>query len=265
MRLFLQQLKRLFILRNKEPYLSLSQLLGFHPNDVKLYEQALTHRSSHFPDGKRPHNNERLEFLGDAILGATVADILYKHFPNKKEGFLTSVRSKIVQRETLNRIALEMGLDKMTVASIRPNSHNNCVYGNALEALIGAIYLDHGYRKCFKFVKERMISHYLSLEKLARKEMNFKSNLLEWGQKEKLRIDFELTDIYSDKNKNPIFHTTVSVESHPLATGTGYTKKESQQTAAKKAIRRIRTDKNMQSLITELKRQSSLKPEGAPM
>ena len=236
MRLFLQQLKRLFIPQNKEPYLSLSQLLGFHPNDVKLYEQALTHRSSHFPDGKRPHNNERLEFLGDAILGATVADILYKHFPNKKEGFLTSVRSKIVQRETLNRIALEMGLDKMTVASIRPNSHNNCVYGNALEALIGAIYLDHGYR-----------------------------NLLEWGQKEKLRIDFELTDIYSDKNKNPIFHTTVSVESHPLATGTGYTKKESQQTAAKKAIRRIRTDKNMQSLITELKRQSSLKPEGAPM
>ncbi len=251
--MFLQQLKRLFVLRNKEPYSSLYQLLGFHPNDVKLYEQALTHRSSHLPDGKRPCNNERLEFLGDAILGAAVADILYKHFPNKKEGFLTSVRSKIVQRETLNRIALEMGLDKMTIASIRQHAHNNYVYGNALEALIGAIYLDHGYRKCFKFVKERMIGHYLSLEKIARKEMNFKSNLLEWGQKEKLKIDFELTSIYSDKNKNQIFRTAVSVGGNPLGTGTGYTKKESQQAAAKKAIRRIRSDKNVQNLIAELK------------
>lgn len=251
--MFLQQLKRLFVLRNKEPYLSFYHLLGFHPNNVKLYEQALTHRSSHLPDGKRLCNNERLEFLGDAILGAAVADILYKHFPNKKEGFLTSVRSKIVQRETLNRIALEMGLDKMTIASIRQHAHNNYVYGNALEALIGAIYLDHGYRKCFKFVKERMIGHYLSLEKIARKEMNFKSNLLEWGQKEKLKIDFELTNIYSDKNKNQIFRTAVSVGGNPLGTGTGYTKKESQQAAAKKAIRRIRSDKNVQNLIAELK------------
>ena len=95
MRLFFQQLKRLFIPGNKEPYLSLSQLLGFHPNNVKLYEQALTHRSSHLPDGKRPCNNERLEFLGDAILGATVADILYKHFPNKKEGWIMTLKHPI--------------------------------------------------------------------------------------------------------------------------------------------------------------------------
>ena len=110
-----------------------------------------------------------------------------------------------------------------------------------------------------------MIGHYLSLEKLARKEMNFKSNLLEWGQKEKLRIDFELTDTYSDKNKNQIFHTAVSVGGNPLGTGTGYTKKESQQAAAKKAIRKIRTDKNVQSLIAELKRQSSPEPEETPI
>lgn len=170
---------RLFVLRNKEPYSSMYRMLGFYPNSMWLYEQAFTHRSSHnTPEGKRSNDNERLEFLGDAVLGIAVADILYKHFPNQKEGFLTSTRSKIVQRETLNRIALEMGLDKMMVSTVRPQTHNSYILGNALEALIGAIYLDQGYRRCRRFVQERMIDRYTPLDKVAQKEVNFKSNLL---------------------------------------------------------------------------------------
>lgn len=255
MKFFFQKIRRLFISRNKEPYLSIYRMLGFYPNNIKLYEQAFTHRSSYMANGKRSYNNERLEFLGDAVLGIAVADILYKGFPRKREGFLTNTRSKIVQRETLNHVALEMGLDKMMIASIRSNTHhNNDVYGNALEALIGAIYLDQGYRKCRKFVQERIINRYIPLEKIARKEMNFKSNILEWGQKEKLKISFDLIKTFTDKEGDLMFQSSVSVEGHILGTGSGYTKKESQQIAAKKAMRKIRNDKNIRNLIGEIKK-----------
>ncbi len=244
--------------------MSIYRISGFYPNDVTLYEQALTHRSSHIVNGKHSYNNERLEFLGDAVLGIAVADILYKRFPNKKEGFLTNVRSKIVQRETLNHIALEMGLDTMMVASIRSNAHNNYVYGNALEALIGAIYLDQGYRKCRRFVEERMIERYMPLEKIAHKEMNFKSNLLEWGQKEKLQITFDLIKTFTDENGNLMFQTGVSVEGNLLSMGVGYTKKESQQTASKKAMKKLRKDRKIRMLIVELKNRNASKQEHAP-
>ena len=126
---------------NKEPYSSLYKILGFYPDNIHLYEQAFLHKSSSVESGDgRWLNNERLEFLGDAVLDAVVADIVYKHFQNKREGFLTNTRSKIVQRETMNRVAVELGLDKMVVYSAKLSSHNNHMYGNALEALIGAIW-----------------------------------------------------------------------------------------------------------------------------
>ncbi|MDR1103190.1 MAG: ribonuclease III [Tannerella sp.] len=232
-------------------------MLGFYPRDVQLYRQAFTHRSTFTESEGGPlKNNERLEFLGDAVLDAVVADIIYKKYPNRKEGFLTNTRSKIVQRDSLNRIAHEMELDKMMVTSTRLNSHNSYIYGNAFEALIGAIYLDQGYRKCCNFVKERIIEKYIPLDKIANKEVNFKSNLIEWSQKNKLAISFEVVETFADQSGSPVFQSRVSLQGTPLGTGVGYTKKESQQSAAKMAIKKIRKDKDIQLLIKKLKQPS---------
>jgi ribonuclease-3 len=258
---FYQKIKRLFS-KKEEPYLSLYRILGFYPNNLQLYEQALIHRSSSIEteEGKRT-NNERLEFLGDAVLGAIVADIIFKQFPNRKEGFMTNTRSKIVQRESLNRIAIEMGLDKLIVLSAKINSHNSYIYGNAIEALVGAVYLDQGYRKCQAFVKERIIDRYVPLNKIIRKEVNFKSLLIEWSQKNKLEIVFELIETYKDKEGSPVFQSSVSLMGTSLGKGTGYTKKESQQSAAKIALKRIRRDKDIQHLINELKQRGENKTD----
>jgi ribonuclease-3 len=229
-------------------------MLGFYPNNVHLYEQAFIHRSSSIDNGDgKLENNERLEFLGDAILDAAVADIVYKHFPNHKEGFMTNTRSKIVQRDSLNFIALEMGLDKMIVSSTRISSHNNYIYGNAFEALIGAIYLDQGFGKCRAFIEERVIDKYIPLDKIVHKEMNFKSSLIEWSQKNKLEIVFDLIETFIDEKGSPLFQTSVSLMGTSLGVGIGYTKKESQQSAAKMAIKKIRKDKDVQRLINKLK------------
>jgi len=247
---------RLFTIKNKEPYLSLYNILGFVPNDIKLYEQAFIHRSIVTTSLGRNCNNERLEFLGDAILDTIIADILYNHFPTKKEGFLTNMRSKIVQRESLNQIALELGLDKKVTSMPYATIHHKYLYGNAFEALIGAIYLDKGYKRCHQFVKEQVINKHLSLDKLAGQEVNFKSRLLEWGQKAKLNIEFDLIESYKDHEGNPVFQTSVSLEGTQLALGTGNTKKESQQLAAKKAFKRITKDKDIRHLIEDLKQSS---------
>ena len=235
--------------------MALYHILGFHPKNIQLYEQAFVHRSSSIEteDG-RWQNNERLEFLGDAMLNAIVADIIYKRFPHKNEGFMTNTRSKIVQRESLNRLALEMGLNDRMVLTRKTTSHNNYIYGNAFEALIGAVYLDQGYRKCFTFVEKQIIDRYISLEKIARKEVNFKSHLIEWSQKNKLEIEFELLETFKDEDKNPVFQSSVTLMGMSLGKGFGYTKKESQQLAAKTAIKRIRKDKDIQRIISELKK-----------
>ena len=253
---FYKNIKRLFA-KKEEPYLSLYRLLGFYPNDIQLYEQALIHRSSSFEteEGKRV-NNERLEFLGDAVLNAIVADILFQRFPSQKEGFMTNTRSKIVQRDSLNRIAREMGLDKLIVLSTKISSHNSYIYGNAIEALIGAVYLDQGYRKCLTFVREKIIDQYVPLNQIVRKEVNFKSILIEWAQKNKLPVAFELMETPANQGSSPVFQTSVSLKGTPLGAGTGYTKKESQQLAAKMALKRLRKDKEIRRLVSQLREDS---------
>lgn len=241
--------------KNREPYLSLHKILDFYPDNIHLYEQAFLHRSSSVEseDGKWL-NNERLEYLGDAILDAVVADIVYKHFPNKREGFLTNTRSKIVQRETLNQIANNMGLSKVVVASTKISSHNNYMYGNALEALIGAVYLDQGYEKCYIFIRDVLIKRHLNLDSIARKEVNFKSSLIEWSQKNKLEITFDVIESFMDNDGNPVFQTGISLLDMQIGVGIGYSKKESQQNAAKMAIKKLRTDKELQRFVTEKKK-----------
>ena len=237
--------------------MSLSKILGFYPDNLQIYEQALLHKSSSVEtdDGKWL-NNERLEFLGDGILDAAVADIVYKRYPNKREGFLTNTRSKIVQRETMNKVAVQLGLDQMVVYSTKINSHNNHMYGNALEALIGAIYLDQGYDVCYKFIRDVMIEKYIDVDTLVRKEINFKSNLIEWSQKNKMEVSFELIEQFLDHDSNPVFQTEVRIEGLPAGTGTGYSKKESQQNAAQMAIKKVK-EPTFMSTIEEIKIQHS--------
>lgn len=247
---------RLLRIKNKEPYSSFYKILGFYPGNIHLYEHALLHKSSSVEDQETGKwlNNERLEFLGDAILDAIVADVVYTEFPSKREGFLTNTRSKMVQRESLNRIALEIGLDKLIVYSIKLNNHNKCIYGNALEAFIGAIYLDKGYDVCKKFVCDVIIKQHIDLEATARREVNFKSNLIEWSQKNKIDITFELIESFVDNEGNPIFQTQVDISDVQAGVGIGYSKKESQQNAAKMAVKKLRTDKEFQRFIIDLKR-----------
>lgn len=233
---------RLFFRKEKEPYFRFYRILGFYPRNIEIYKQALLHKSSSVKTQGRLINNERLEFLGDAILDAIVADIVYKKFEGKREGFLTNTRSKIVQRETLNNIAINIGLDKLIKYSSKQSSHNSYMSGNAFEALIGAIYLDRGYRACKKFMEERIIGQYINLDKISRKEVNFKSKLIEWSQKNKFEIEFRLIGQTLDDNQNPVFETQIIVENIPGGTGKGYSKKESQQEASHITMSMIKKD-----------------------
>ncbi|MDR0537026.1 MAG: ribonuclease III [Tannerellaceae bacterium] len=244
---------RLLKLKNKEPYLSLYKIMGFYPDNIKLYEEAFLHKSSTLGrnNGKQA-NNERLEFLGDAILDAVIADILYKHFPDRNEGYLTNTRSKIVQRDNLNRLAVELGINKLVVYATRL-SHNNYLYGNAFEAFIGAIYLDKGYKKCYQFIENKIIKKYIDLDRVARKEVNFKSSLIEWSQKHKLDIKFDLIESFNDCDGNPVFQSEVIMMGKQLGIGTGYSKKESQQQAARMAMKKLRTNKKLLNVKSEEK------------
>lgn len=233
---------RLLFRKDKGSYLCFYKILGFYPRNIHIYQQALLHKSSSVKEKGRLLNNERLEFLGDAILDAIVADIVYKRFEGKREGFLTNTRSKIVQRETLNRIAIQIGLDKLIKYTTRQSSHNSYMCGNAFEALVGAIYLDRGYETCKFFMEERIIKPYLNLERLSRKEVNFKSKLIEWGQKNKFLIEFNLLEQTVDEQQNPVFETQVMVEQVPAGQGKGYSKKESQQEAAHETLNKIKND-----------------------
>ena len=180
---------RLLFHRDRESYLCFYRILGFYPRNIQLYEQALLHKSTSVRSDKgRPLNNERLEFLGDAILDAIVGDIVYKRFEGKREGFLTNTRSKIVQRETLNKLAVEIGLDKLIKYSTRSSSHNSYMYGNAFEAFIGAIYLDQGYERCKQFMEQRIINRYIDLKKYPEKRLTSNPNLSNGAKRTKWRF-----------------------------------------------------------------------------
>ena len=183
------------------------------------------------------------------MLDCIVADILYRRYPNAQEGFLTISRSKVVQRDMLDNIALQIGLDKLIVFSPKISNHNNHIYGNAFEALVGAVYVDKGYQACFDFV-ERMIDLHLDLSLITQQEINFKSSLLEWGQKHRVEIFFDLMENTTDKEGKQLFHTAIHVVGgREIGVGKGYSKKESQQQAAQMALNRLRNDKRLRKQI----------------
>lgn len=236
--------------KDKELYLSLRKIIGFYPHDISYYKLALMHKSMYKRNAKgKPVNNERLEFLGDAVLDATVGDIVYRHFPGKREGFLTNTRSKLVQRDTLNKLAQEMGINQLILSSGRSQSHNSYMGGNAFEALVGAIYLDRGYDACMEFMRKRILAQMINIDKVAYKEVNFKSKLIEWSQKNRVRIDFKSILEEKDKTGSPVFVYRVTLEGVEGCEGKGYSKKESQQLASKLTLEKLRREPQFIDLV----------------
>lgn len=230
----------------KEPYLLFYRLTGIIPDNLDLYEMAMCHKSTGVKDSKgNSVNNERLEFLGDAILNSIVADIVYHQFTDKGEGFLTDTRSKIVQRESLNKLAIELGIPKiMQLSSKNGALHGNNVFGNAFEALIGAIYLDQGYERCNQFIESKLIASCIDVNKMAQKEVNFKSRLIEWGQSNKVPVEFEVIETFHDRRNELTFQTHVLVNGLVGGLGVGHSKKESHQNAAKVAMKKLQEDED---------------------
>ena len=229
--------------KEKELFSSLYAILGFYPHDIAYYKQALMHKSVHRRNAKgKPLNNERLEFLGDAILDAVVGDVVYQHYEGKREGFLTNTRSKLVSRETLGKLATEMGLGNLLLSAGHSTSHNSYVEGNALEALVGAVYLDRGYDACMWFWKNRVLGKYINIDKVAFKEVNFKSKLLEWSQKNRVRLEYRMLKQKKDDNGSPVFSFQVVLEGVEGEKGTGFSKKEAQQLASKETLQRLKRE-----------------------
>jgi ribonuclease-3 len=221
-------------------------VLGFYPDKIEYYQLAVRHKSvSILTENGTSLSNERLEFLGDAVLNSVVTDILYRRYENQREGFLTNTRSKIVKRDSLNQLALEIGLDKLVMVTKYVNTHtNNNIYGNALEALMGAIYLDQGYKQCKKFVEQRLFRTFVNLDKVAANEVNFKSLLIEWCQKNHLISEFVLlNETLSESNKH-FFQSSLTIKGKTICEASGASKKESQQNASRIAYQQICSNPN---------------------
>ena len=229
--------------KEKELFSSLYGILGFYPRNIEYYKQALMHKSIRKRNDKgKPLNNERLEFLGDAILDAAVGYIVYRHYEGKREGFLTNTRSKLVSRDTLGKLAVEMGLGNLLLSASHSTSHNSYVEGNAFEALVGAIYLDRGYEACLAFFEKQILGKYIDIDKVAFKAVNFKSKLLEWSQKNRVRMEFKMLKQKTDENGSPIFSFQVMLEGVEGEKGSGYSKKEAQQQASKDTLQRLKRE-----------------------
>lgn len=249
---------RLSLTKKRKPYSLYKQILGFYPRHIELYELSLLHKSMiMFQKNGRRMSNERLEYLGDSVLQTIISDILYRHFPHNKEGFLTLLRAKIVKRETLNQIALDMGLDKLI--SVSPSTRNpasSSIPGNAFEALIGAIYLDKGYKTCFRFIEKEIINKRIDLDQLAEKESDYKSKLLEWGQKHRLAITFQIIAEEKSANNLPEFTAQVLIdEGLKAGCGKGQSKKQAHQQAAKHTYQMLQTDQAFAQSVRLLKKE----------
>ncbi len=215
---------------------SLKKVLKYRPKNLDLFNLALTHKSATSRvNGYEPMNNERLEYLGDAVLNAVVADMLYHRYPMKNEGFLTKMRAKIVSRDTLNRIAEKIGLEEVIESNIDESLSGN-VLGNALEAVIGAIFLDAGFNKTRSYIITNIIKPYIDLKDFEYHTFDYKSQLIEWSQKHRLEVVFEDFENPEENGGQPVFISNVKVEDKVLGRGKGASKKEAQQNAAKDAF-----------------------------
>jgi ribonuclease-3 len=234
---FVYSIVKLFSSRGKKFYSFIYTKTGIAPRDLKLYYQALTHKSA----VRKPYRNlssfnERLEFLGDALLSAIVADVLYREYPVCDEGLLTQMRSRIVSRSRLNEIGFKMGLQEYINAKTQKDLAETHILGDAVEALIGAIYLDLGYKQCHNFVTHKIIQSFIDLEEISQNDSNYKSKLIEWGHKNHHSVDFVTIKKDVEADNAVVFVATAVVENMEIGLGEGSTKKEAQQKAAFSAL-----------------------------
>jgi ribonuclease-3 len=217
---------------DKKLITAVQTIAGFTPSNLTLYRLATLHSSkSKDIDGFR-ESNERLEYLGDAILGAAVADYLFKKYPFKDEGFLTEIRSRIVNRESLNNLARKIGIATIVQYDHRNMQLQKVILGNTLEALVGAIYLDKGYLRCKKFVIDKLIQPYFDLDEVVNSDSNHKSKIIEWSQRNAKEIKFEITENKNGRYRE--FTAQIIIEGQPYGVGHGLNKKKAEQDAAQK-------------------------------
>lgn len=223
--------------KDKDFVRRLYSTLGFTPSNVDLYKLAFYHKSGNFEKKSNYQSNERLEYLGDAILGTIVAEYLFKKYPNSDEGFLTKMRSKVVKRKSLNSIADGMGLDVL-LSHYNSTQLSNSMLGNSLEALIGSIYLERGYRWSRHYVIKNILMKYVDIQKLETFDDNYKSQLLEHCQKNGQSVSYEIINKYK-QDKRDRFKVAVFVDGDQLATADDFNKKSAEQTASRKALKTI--------------------------
>ena len=217
-------------------YYELKKLLNFSPRKLDYYKKSFTHRSLKQLDSKgKPFNYERLEFLGDAMLGSIIASYLYKKVPKGNEGYLTQMRSKIVSREHLNELGKDLNLIRFVKSNVSKENIGENIYGNIFESLVGAIYLDRGYNYCKKFIYEKVITPYVDIQKLEGKITSYKGLIIEWFQKQKKQYDF---DVYEDSGNENIKHFSVkiSVDGVLVAKGRATSKKKAEEQASKRVF-----------------------------
>jgi len=219
---------------DKQFLYKIKRLTGFFPRNAQLYRLAFRNKARTEQDNSEiSGNNERLEYLGDAILGSVIAEFLFKRFPFKHEGFLTEMRSKIVSRQHLNKLAVKLGLDEFI--SEDRDTMSKSVYGDAFEALVGAIYLDRGYKSTKNFIINRILEYHVDIEELEMQELNFKGKLIDWGQKERKEIIFELIEEIGD-GYGKKYKIAIMVEGENWGEAVDFSKKKAEQKAAEVAL-----------------------------
>jgi ribonuclease-3 len=228
--------------RNGDFFVAIKKILGFKPGNINIYEEAFTHRSMNETnrDGQR-QNYERLEFLGDAMLGAVIASHLFTEVPDGDEGYLTKMRSKVVSREHLNELGRDLNLVRLLKTTIPLEQFGGNVHGNVFEALIGAIYLDKGFKYCEKFIHSRVIVPYVDIERLEGKITSYKSLFIEWCQKNKKPFKFVVyDDTGADEHKH--FAVKLKLDNNIVAKARATSKKKAEERAAKRAYYKLQTE-----------------------
>ena len=218
---------------DKRFYAAIDDMFGFIPHNIELYKLALIHKSAsvELEDGSHI-NNERLEFLGDAVIESITSDYLFIEFPDRDEGFMTQLRSKMVSRQTLNEVAKRIGLDDYVITHSSNNLSQKHIYGDAFEAMMGAIYLDQGYDFVNRLLINKIFVDYIKVDQLTQAETDFKSRLIEWCQKNHHTIHFDTANDKHYSSAHPFFYSKVIIDNIEMGYGAGESKKEAEQRAA---------------------------------
>ena len=231
---------KLFSSPRKEFYSYIRDLTGHSPIKFKLYDIAFIHKSASYVDKMgNVVNNERLEYLGDAVLGTIVAEYLYNRFPFKDEGFLTQLRSRVVNRSFLTQLTFKMKLNRYVISNANSVSESSHLYGDLLEAFIGAIYLDCGYAVTKQFVIKKIFNQHVDIQMMERTDNNFKSQLIEWGQKMKQEVEFKTINNPDSGSEKMPFLSEACIDGKVMGKGEGFSKKEAQQNAAQQALNKL--------------------------